>query len=287
MILLTGATGTIGSELVRLLAQQGVGARALVRNTDKAAAIAAAGIEVVQGDLAEPDTLRPAFDGAEKLFLLTGPDLTQVALQQHALRAARDAGVGYVVKISAIGAAPDAPMQFGRWHAEIDRLVSEMGVGYAVLQPHSFMQNLLMSAPGIAATGEFYGSTAEGKYSVVDARDVAAVAAELLTGSGYEDGTYQITGPAALSGKEMARHFSEALGREVRYVDLPPEQFKQGLVGAGIPEWLADDLVILNQIFAAGHGTAVSATVREVTGRPARGLAQFVEDHKAAFLEQA
>lgn len=287
MILLTGGTGTVGSELAQLLSRTEVPTRALVRNPEKATALSAAGIELVQGDLAKPDSLPPAFDGAEKLFLLTGPDATQVALQAHALRAARDAGVRYVVKLSVIGAAPDAPMQLGRWHAETDRLVAQMGVGYAVLQPQSFMQNLLMSAPGIAATGEFYGCTGEGKYAVVDARDIAAVAAALLTGSGTKDGAYQLTGPEALSGPDMARQLSTATGQDIRYVDVPPERYKEGLVGAGVPAWLADDLVTLNQIYAAGHGAAVSDTIARVTGRPAHSFAQFAEDHRAAFTGPA
>ena len=184
MILVTGATGHVGSELVRLLAEQGTPARALVHSPDKAAPIQHLGLETALGDFEQPDTLDVAMKGCDQLFLLAPPTPRQPQQEQHVIDAARRAGVGHVVKQSVPWAGADAPVVFSRWHGQIEEDLAQSGLAYTLLRPSSFMQNFLMSAQQVADQGVLYGMFGEGRVAFIDARDIAAVAAELLTALG-------------------------------------------------------------------------------------------------------
>ena len=200
MLLLTGATGKVGRPLAEMLGARGVPFRALVRSLDRAAPLRDAGAELVEGDLARPDTLARAFDGVDRLFLLTAPAEEMVALQHNAIEAARAAGVRHVVKLSAVGAGPGdpVPVRVARWHAEIEGALRASGMAWTMIRPHGFMQNTFAFAPSVAAEGRFYAPDT-GRYPVVDARDVAAVAAAALTGGAHEGAEYEVTGPERLS----------------------------------------------------------------------------------------
>ena len=255
MILVTGATGHVGSELVRLLAEQGAPARALVHSPDKAAPIQRLGLETALGDYEQPDTLDVAMKGCDQLFLLSPPTPRQPQQERHVIEAARRAGVGHVVKQSVPWAGADAPVVFSRWHGQIEEDLAQSGLAYTLLRPSSFMQNFLMSAQQVADQGVLYGMFGEGRVAFIDARDVAAVAAELLTSPGHQ----------------------------IRSVDLGPDGYRQALAGAGMPGWLVDGVVEGNTMLAAGHGATVTDEVARLTGRPPRTFAQFAADHRVAF----
>jgi uncharacterized protein YbjT (DUF2867 family) len=283
MILVTGATGHVGSELVRLLAEQGAPARALVHSPDKAAPIQHLGLETALGDFEQPDTLDVAMKGCDQLFLLAPPTPRQPQQEQHVIDAARRAGVGHVVKQSVPWAGADAPVVFSRWHGQIEEDLAQSGLAYTLLRPSSFMQNFLMSAQQVADQGVLYGMFGEGRVAFIDARDVAAVAAELLTSPGHQGASYTLTGPEALSAAEVAERLAAATGRQVRSVDLGPDGYRQALAGAGMPGWLVDGVVEGNTMLAAGHGATVTDEVARLTGRPPRTFAQFAADHRVAF----
>lgn len=285
MILVTGGTGTIGSELVRLLAERGAEFRAMVRGPDRARRLEAMGIATVPGDFTDAQSIDGALKGCTKLFLLTPTVEHQAALQRQAIQAAQQAGVGYLIKISALGASATSPVMLGREHAEAEKATKESGITYTILRPHSFMQNLLGMAQVIAGKGEFYGAAGAGKMAIVDARDVAAVAAALLTGDATAHGgaTYEITGPEAISFSDAAAILSKVLGKAVRYVDLAGDALQGGLRQMGLPEWLAEDLVTLHTIYKAGHGAHVSDAVARITGKAARDFRTFTRDHARAF----
>ncbi|HEX8707107.1 MAG TPA: SDR family oxidoreductase [Pyrinomonadaceae bacterium] len=282
-ILVTGATGQIGSLLVERLAGAGVPARALVRSREKAARIEQLGLEPFVGDFDAPETLRPALDGVEKVFLLSAPDQRQVELQGNLIEAARGAGVRHIVKLSAIGTGPDSPFSLGRWHYQTEQEIERSGMRYTHLRPNGFMQNALMFAPTIRGQGAFYGSLGETKVSYVDARDVAAVALATLTEDGHEGKAYEVTGPESLSYREIAGALSSVLGKEVRYVDVPMEAARQGMMGAGMPEWLADALVELFEFYRMGGAAHVTETVREVAGSEPISVSRFAADYAGAF----
>jgi len=287
MILVTGATGTIGGELTKLLAEQDIPFRALVRNPEKADILKTQHIETVVGDLQDPASLDRAFNGAGSIFLLSAADERQVKLQLNAVEAAKRANVGYIVKVSVIGAAADAPITLGRDHAVIEQALLDAGITAAFLRPHSFMQNMLGSVELIAKTGEFYGATGDAKVPLIDARDVAAAAAVLLTRPCHESESHVLTGPECVSNDEVAQILSEVTGKSSRYVDIPPEQLKAGMVAAGMPEWLANDLQILNEMWSKGMGTELNEGIRTITGRPGRTFRTFAEDYAAAFRGDA
>jgi len=282
MILVTGATGNVGGKVVSELVAAGAPVRALARDPGRTSFPAE--VEVVEGDLGDPPSLAPALEGIERAFLLTPFVPRQDLLQENFVAAAGVLGGIHVVKMGAIGAAADSPLALGREHARGEELLKASGLPFTILNPHSFMQNLLGSAASIAGEGVIYGCLGEGRIAPVDTRDVAAVAAAILTGGGHEGKTYLVTGPEALTQHEVAARVGSAIGRDVRYVDVSPGEFKQAVLQWGLPEVLADDLVALYaDVFAKGGAEDVTTVVADVTGRPARSVEAFARDHAAVL----
>ena len=282
-ILVTGATGQVGGAIAAQLAAVRLPVRALVRNPDKSGALRKAGVEIAAGDLEKPHTLSGALEGVGKVVLISSPDPLQVELQGNLVDEARRAGVHHIVKISAIGAGPQAPFSLGRWHHQTEKAVEASGITWTHLRPHSFMQNFLMSVPSICREGKMYGCMRDGRAPFVEVRDIASVAVGVLTKPGHENKAYDVTGPEALTMAEAAAILAGAAGRPVAYADLAPAEFKDALRGAGLPEWLANDLVALQTMFARGVGAAVTDVVPRIGGRPGTTLRQFAREQKAAF----
>jgi uncharacterized protein YbjT (DUF2867 family) len=280
VIIVTGATGKIGQELVKLLASTSTAARAVVRDPSK---LANAGIEVAQGDLDDPASLDRAFEGANHLLLLAATTEQQVRQERNAIEAARRARFHHVVKISALGASADSPVQLGRWHAEIENHLKQSGIGWTILQPHYFCQNLLGQAATIRAEGAIYGSFGEGKVPFVDVRDIAMVAFAALTQPGYMGRTFVLTGGHAYTHAEAAESIGKAIGKTVRYVDLPAETMLGSLQAAGMPQWYARDLVALMSFFRTGAAAEVTPTIAEITRKTARTVEDFARDYAASF----
>jgi uncharacterized protein YbjT (DUF2867 family) len=281
MILVTGATGTTGRYVVQELLAAGARVRALVRKADRASF--PDGVEIATGDLADPGTLASSLHGVERLYLLAPFEPRLVELERNVLDAARRAGVRHIVKHSGLGASPDAPFAIGRWHGEAQRQLERSGLPFTHLQPHSFMQNLLGSAKTIAAEGTLYAPMGDARVSLVDVRDIAAVAARVLLEPGHTGRTYVITGPEALTYRELAAKLSAATGRPVRYVDVTPAQAKQSMMAAGTPEWAADAVNELSAWYRSGHGDLVTQVVTEIGCRTPHTFDTFARDHAAAF----
>jgi uncharacterized protein YbjT (DUF2867 family) len=286
-ILITGATGTIGTSLVEQMARQNVKAKALVRNPAKAEAIRTSNLELVTGDFEKPETLGHALEGVDRLFLNSSPDPRIVELQCAVIEAARHADVRHIVKLSAVGAGDNPPVALIRWHREIELEVENSGLSYTHLRPNGFMQNSFMFAETICQQGAFYAAMGQARVSWIDARDIASVALSALTEEGHEGRVYELTGPEALSYEEMAHKFSSALGTEVRYVDVPDEAARAGMIEAGLPAWLADALIELSHHYREGGATrAVTTDVSDVLGRRATTFDQFLRDHTRAFVRR-
>ena len=284
MILVTGATGKVGQEVVRQLATAGVPARALVRDPTLASPIRIPGIDIVVGDLARPETLTAAFAGAEKVFLLTPAAPDQVELQSNALEAARRAGARHIVKVSVAG-GPDAGTQIGRWHWTTEKQIEASGLGFTFLRPTLYMQQILAYAPSIAATSSFSAPMGAGEIAVVDTRDVASVAVTVLTEDGHDRRIYDLTGPEALSYDRMADAISDAIGKKVVYAHVPPEYTRKQMIADGFPRWLVDDMLVLAASFRDGYGAAVTSAVAEVAKHPPRSFRQFARDYAHVFRE--
>jgi len=283
MILVTGATGNTGMEVVKQLRARGAKVRALVRNPDKAPTIAGGGVETAEGDLDKPETLAPALKGIEKVFLLSAADERQVEMQGNLVHAAKAVGVKHIVKMSSLGAALNSPVSLGRWHAQTEAQIEKSGIPFTHLRPHFFMQNMLMFAGSIAGERAFHAPMKEGKISLVDTRDIAAVAAAVLTTPGHEGKAYEVTGPEALSFSDLASKIGAATNRNVKYVNVSSDAAREAMRAMGMHQWMADALVSMYVIFAAGQASGVSEIVPRVTGRPGRTFDEFAKEHAHIF----
>ncbi len=284
MILVTGATGKVGSEVVRQLSARGAPVRALVRDPTRASHIRIPGVEVVVGDLSRPETLAPVFAGVERVFLLTAVSSDQVELQSNALEATRLAGARRIVKVSVAG-GPDAGTQIGRWHWATEKQIEASGLAFTFLRPTLYMQQMLAYAPSIAATASFSAPMGAGEIAVVDTRDVADVAVAALTEESHDRRIYDLTGPEALSYDRMADAISDAIGKKVTYAHVPPEYTRRQMMADGIPRWLVDDMIVLSASFRDGYGAQVTSAVAEVTRHAPRNFRNFARDYAAVFRD--
>jgi uncharacterized protein YbjT (DUF2867 family) len=283
MVLLIGATGKIGRTVAKNLAQADVPTRALVRDPAKAADLAAAGVELVQGAAGDRRALDAALAGVDRVYLALGGMQDQEVLEKGVIDAAAAAGVRHIVKISVVGAAPDAIVTLARWHHSIEQHLAASGVPATVVRPNFFMQNYLASAGTIAGEGKIYGNSGTGATSLIDDRDIADVAVAALTQDGHAGQTYTLTGAVALTQDEVAAQIGAAIGRPVEYVNLADDQFKGALLGMGLPEWLVDDYVALGVVQQNGWAAAVTDDVNRILGREPRTFAQFATDFAGTF----
>jgi len=284
MILVTGATGLNGSELVRRLSAKGIPSRALVRNPAKAQPLASLpNVEVVEGDMARPDSLTDALQGVERAMLISSSDQTMVEVQSSFIDAARRAGVQHIVKLSGIIPELDSPFRFARMHAEIEKRLEASGVAYTHLRAGEFMPSYFRQVPSIVARGVMALPMADARIASIDIGDIAKVAIAVLTTSGHEGKTYPLTGPESLTMAEIAAKLSAAIGKPVRYVDVPPEDARQARLAAGMPPYLAEGL---DELFAErrkGKESTVWPTIQEVFGWAPTRFDEFATRNAAIF----
>ncbi len=280
-ILITGATGHNGSEILRQLSARGVPARAMTRNPDEAPDLPQ--VEWVAGGFDDPASLAAAMQGIDKAFIVMPVSPKIDAWVEAFITAARQAGVRHIIKFSGFGARTDSPSEIIRLHGASDERVRSSGLDWTLLQPNSFFQNILGSIATIQAENRFYLPMKDGSQSMIDIRDIAEVAVAVLTQDGHENQTYRLSGPEALNFHQVAQVLSEVLGREIQYVDVPPEAARQSMLEMGMPEWTAGALAEILSVFAEGGYDEVTSTVEDVTGHAPRSFRQFVEDHRALF----
>ena len=279
MILITTA-GKVGSEAARLLAQRGEPVRVVVRSPEKAAALAHIGADVFEGDLDLRSSVDAAMQGVSRVVLVTRPVVQQ---ELNVIDSAVRAGVEHVVKITTKASA-DSPIARRRNHAQIEHALIASGLGYTLLRNNAYMQNFLMMAPGIAKTDSFSTATGNGRVGHIDARDVAAVAAEVVASPGAHAGeTYWPTGPEVLSGTEVAAILSDILNRTITFHPITFEDQKQAMISVGLPEAVADDNARAVALMADGDCDYTTDDVPTILGRPARSFDQFANDYAAAF----
>ena len=287
MILITGATGNVGTELVKRLARRGEKVRAFVRRGSTRGAIPVRGVEFVEGDFNEPASFLPALAGIDRLFLLI-PSREHVERQQKEfVDAAKQSGVRQIAKLSQLGANEKARARFPRYHGAVESYIVKSGIGYTFLRPNLFMQALLNFRSAIASAGVLYAPAGNSRVSIVDVRDIAAVAERILTEPGHEGKVYDITGPEALTHGEMAATLSHRLGRTIKHVDIAPTAFREALLSVGLPHWQVEGVVEDYEQYRNGEASAIASTVRDVTGEGARTFGPFAEEYAMKFLGQA
>ena len=283
MILVIGATGTIGSEVVRQLAAKGQKVRAFVRNPEKAEKLKGPNVELAKGDFDDVESLRAALKGADKLFLLTAGVENITQIEPRAVDEAKKAGVKHIVKLSVMGADMQPGITLGRAHRAAEMAVEASGIPWTFVRPSGFMTNALNNVGSIKAQGKFYGPYGDGKMGLIDPVDIAAVAVTALTRPGHENKAYTITGPEALSQGEVAQKLSAATGKTIEYVAVPPEAAGESMLKMGMPKSLVDALLEFSGVVRAGHAAAVTGEVERVTGRKPRSFDGWARDNAAAF----
>lgn len=279
-ILITGATGTVGSELVKLLSAQGEDVRAAVHNPAKAEKIRSTQTETVPMDFSDAGSIEAALKGVDKLFSLSPLAPGMVEQATRLTDAAKKAGVKHIVRLSGKGADAEPGIQLGRWHRSVEKHIESSGVPFTFLRPNNFMQNFANQPP---VGGVYYLPLGEGRISYVDARDVAAVAAKTLTGRGHENRTYTLTGREALTVGEAAALISAATGKVVSYIDVPEEAARKGMREHHLPEWLVNALLELHAIGKAGYASDISTDVEKITGGEPTAFRRFADDYASRF----
>lgn len=283
MILVTGATGSNGTEIMKRLASRNVQVRAMVRDQNRSSEIAVPNVEVVEGNFDRPETLLSALVGVERAFLLTNSSERAEAQQIAFIDAARQSDVEHIVKLSQFGADASSPGRFLRYHAEVEAALQASGIAYTFLRPNLFMQGLLNFRSTITTQNAFYAAAGDAKVSAVDVRDVAEVAVAALTEAGHEGKIYDLTGSQALTHAEMAEHLSTALGREITFVDTSPEAMHDTLLSVGFPVWQADGLLEEYAHYRRNEAAAVTSGVRDAIGKEPRSFEAFAHDYATMF----
>jgi len=272
-ILVTGATGTIGSAVFRRLAAAGERPRALVRDAPRALARLGDGADHVVGDLDRPETLDVALGGVDRVFLLTRQSSRQGAQERHLIDAAVKAGVRRVVKLSVFRADERSPLRIARQHRDTERALESSGLAYAIVRPVFLMQNLL----AMVRDGAIRTAAEDGRVAMVDARDVAATAVAALTGGG-DARTHTLTGPEPLSFDEVAAIVSQQTGARVRHERVAAEDVRRAVERSGAEPWFAHDMAALHGMLADGYEDLVTDDVRDATGTAPGTLAEFASD---------
>jgi uncharacterized protein YbjT (DUF2867 family) len=288
MILVTGATGLNGTALLRLLSARGVAVRALVRHPAKAEAIAALPhVEIVQGDMARPETLAPALRDVDRAMLISSSDPMMLEVQSNFVDAAKKAGVRHVVKLSGIMPELNSAFRFARMHDEIEKRLEASGMAFTHLRAGEFMPAYFRQAPNIAAKGAMFLPMEDARIACIDVGDIAEIAAKVLSGSGHEGKTYPLTGPQALTMAEVAEKLSAATGKTIRYVNVPPEAARQAQLAAGMPPYLADALFELFAERRNGKEATVWPDAAALLGRPPTSFDEFAKRNAAVFRGDA
>ena len=283
MILITGATGKTGSATAKSLGEKGERFRALIRNEEKKEGLESLGGEVVIGSIENTDVVNQSMQGVKTVLVLLPNSESQLALEKQLVDSAKQAGVERIVKMSSIEATPDATSQIPKLHLESEEYIKQSGLAWTMIKPNFYMQNLLASAGTIKDQGKIFLPMGEGKTGMIDTTDVGTVIAKVLSEDGHESMNHEITGPEILSFYEVAEIFSKALGKQVDYVDVPMDAYKETLGQFLTNQWHLDAVIDLFKGIAEGGIEDKTNTFNELTGETPKSLSQFLAENSFIF----
>jgi len=286
MYLVTGASGTMGKAVLSEVAKTGAPHRAMYRSATDAAN-APAGTSTVIADFSKKDTLPPALEGINAVYLVCSPIPQLIELEWNMIDACLAAGVGHIVLNSAMGAR-EWRKSFPSWHRRVEDKLKSTKISFTILRPNSFHQNVLTYfAPSIRTQGVFHSSMGNAAVSFLDVRDIAVVAAKALAGGEHSGQTYELNGPEALTYSDVAEKIAEHSGRDVQYVDIPAEKQRQAMLDQDMmPEWQADALLDLHAYYIKGKGCKIDGLLEQLIGRPSITMDQFLAEFAAAFRSE-
>lgn len=287
-ILVTGATGTVGSEVVKQLSRDvsNYNIKAGIHSIENAKKIQQYDrVKAVQIDYDKQEGLESAFKDSDKLFLLTHPSSKSAEHESNLITEAKKSGIKHIVKQSIMRADLGADVEAMRLHRQTEKLIEETNIPYTFLRPPAFMQNFVnFYSQTIKEQGAFYLPAEDAKVNFVDARDIASVAVKALVDEDKNyNKTYMVTGPEALSYHQAAEILSNATGRKIDYVNISEEETREALKKTGMDDWLISTILGLYTLYRKGYASEVSSAVEEVTGRKATTFVEFATDHVDAF----
>jgi uncharacterized protein YbjT (DUF2867 family) len=286
MILVTGASGTVGKEVLKQVAKRGAKHRAMYRS-DSEAAKAPAGTETVIADFSKKESLKPALRGVESVFVVCSPIPDLVQLESNVIDACVAAGVKHVVLNSAMGAG-EWNKSFPAWHRQVEDKLKAAKLSHTILRPNSFHQNVVaFYAATVRTQNAFYSSMKNARNSFLDVRDIAAVAAKALSGDQHPGRTYELNGPEALDYPTLATKISAVAGREVKYVDIPMDAQRSAMQEQQMSDWLIEALLGLQEYYLAGKGGQTDELLETLLARPPITMDQFLAENAAEFRAQA
>lgn len=280
MMLITGATGSIGSLVVDRLVARGVRPRVFVRDVEKARARFADRVEVAVGDLTDPTALSSALRGVERALLINvGAELGE--RDALAARIARTAGGAHLVKLSTMDV--EHSVGTGPWHARGEAAIRASGVGYTFVRPAGYMDNVLAWAPAVKGDGVIRSATGEGKIPFIHSHDLAEVLVAALTNREHDGATLALSGPAALSYAEMVSILGTTLARALTFLPISEEEERARWASWGETKESIDYHLSIFRAIREGRLATVTDTVSRVLGRPAISFERWVQEHVAAF----
>ena len=286
-VLVTGATGNIGSQLVqRLTAHDELAVRVLVRDEKKAAPLKEAGAELVAGTFEDAGAVRAAVNGVDTVVLITSPNANASDQASAVLAAAKEAGVRKIVRISALKADVNGPTDNTRQHGRTENEIKASGLTYTILRPHAFMQNLFMAAESIANDGKMHFGVGNGKLGMIDVRDVVDCTEKVVLSDEFDNQIFELTGPQSISYHEVAKTLSEILGRTIEYEPVPPEAVEQSMREMGIDDWFSQVMRDYSRAFSEDWGDYTTDVVEHMTGGTSRSFAVFAREVFAPAIRQ-
>jgi uncharacterized protein YbjT (DUF2867 family) len=277
-VLVTGATGTIGRDVVRLLAESGVPVRALARSAERLAELSGPNVTPTAADNFDIAAVTDAALGADVMVMIT-PAAPDAAAQASSLvAAAGKANVRKIVRVSAIKAALDGPTDNTRQHAQTEDEIRASAIAHVFLRPSYFMQNLFMAAGTILNDGSFALPMGEGRIGMIDTRDIALCAKECALRDDWNGQALELTGPLSLSFHDVAKQLTALMGKPVRYDPIPPQAVYDFIDGEGWGAWMAALARDYGMAYASGWGDFVTGHLEEITGRDPRGIRAFARE---------
>jgi uncharacterized protein YbjT (DUF2867 family) len=286
MILITGASGTVGKAVLQEVSRKQSNSRAMFRSKEEAAK-APPGCQPVLADFSDKPSLRKALDGVTVVFLVCSPIPQLVELESNVLDVCKETGVRHVVLNSALGAG-DFSKSFPSWHRKVEDKLKSTGISFTILRPNGFLQNIVAyNAPSIRSQGAFYAAMGDAKVSYLDVGDIAVVAAKALHAGAHAGKTYELLGPEAISNQELAKRISRVAGRPVNYVDIPESAQREAMLGLGMPEWQVTALLDLQQYYKQGGGAKTDGLLKSLIERDPVNLDQYLSANAREFRDQA
>jgi uncharacterized protein YbjT (DUF2867 family) len=281
-ILLTDPTGTVGNAVINQLASLGQNIIRVAVDTKNNVARLKHAHEIVKIDYSKPESIADALNNVDRLFLRIPPVVEMIDISSNFIKEAKKNGVKLIVKLSAMGADLKPGYISGRLHIEVEKVIEESGIPFVFLRPNSFMQNFMTrSSQTIKTQSTIRLPAGDARISLVDARDVAAVTAEVLTRNGNQhvNKIYDITGPESLSHDQIAKILCKELGRSISYEGIAEEDLRNGMKEMGIIDWFIDNAVGLYNMYRLGYRSQTTPVIEELTGQKPTTFSQFARNY--------